>query len=95
VRTFSSVTGFVKLGQPVPESNFASESKRGAPQQAHLYGAGLLAVVVLTGESALRPFLSRNAILLRRELFTPLLVALPGLIAHLVLSDCPTVVISP
>jgi hypothetical protein len=36
VRTFSSVTGFVKLGHPVPDSNFASESNRGVPQQTQL-----------------------------------------------------------
>src|SRR4051812_27069019 len=42
VRTFSFETGPVKLGHPVPESNFASESKSGVPQQTHLYVPGCL-----------------------------------------------------
>src|SRR5450759_5147980 len=36
VRTFSPATGSVKLGQPLPESNLASESKRGVPQQTQV-----------------------------------------------------------
>src|ERR1700681_4653766 len=36
VRTFSSATGSEKLGQPVPESNFASKSNSGVPQHTHL-----------------------------------------------------------
>ena len=36
VRTFSSFTGVVKLGHPVPESNFASDSKSGVPQQTQV-----------------------------------------------------------
>jgi hypothetical protein len=36
VRTFSAATGSVKLGQPVPESNFASESNSGSPQQTQV-----------------------------------------------------------
>ena len=35
VRTFSLATGWKKLGQPVPESNLASEVNRGSPQQTH------------------------------------------------------------
>jgi len=31
---FSRTTGSVKLGQPVPESNFVSELKSSAPQAA-------------------------------------------------------------
>src|SRR3990167_567595 len=34
---FSKFAGSLKLGQPVPESNFASEEKSSAPQTAHLY----------------------------------------------------------
>ena len=33
VRIFSSATGAEKLGQPVPESNFAAELNSGLPQQ--------------------------------------------------------------
>jgi hypothetical protein len=33
VTTFSAATGWKKLGQPVPESNFAPEAKRGRLQQ--------------------------------------------------------------
>jgi hypothetical protein len=32
---FSGVNGWKKLGQPVPESNFASARKSGNPQQIH------------------------------------------------------------
>jgi len=32
VSTLPSKTGAKKLGHPVPESNFASEEKRGRPQ---------------------------------------------------------------
>ena len=35
VSTFSLAMGFQKLGQPVPDSNFVSESKRSFPQQTH------------------------------------------------------------
>src|SRR3981081_39857 len=38
--------------------------------------AWVLGVVVLTGEGALRPFLSRDTVLLRRALLTPLPVSL-------------------
>jgi len=34
--TFSSATGWKKLGHPVPESNFAFEAKSGSPQQTHV-----------------------------------------------------------
>jgi len=34
---FSKFAGSLKLGQPVPESNLASEEKSSAPQTAHLY----------------------------------------------------------
>jgi hypothetical protein len=34
VTTLSSAAGSTKLGQPVPESNFASERKTSAPQPA-------------------------------------------------------------
>ena len=34
VTTLSSAAGSTKLGQPVPESNFASERKSSAPQPA-------------------------------------------------------------
>jgi hypothetical protein len=36
VSTAPLSTGSKKLGQPVPESNFASELKSSAPQQTHL-----------------------------------------------------------
>ena len=36
VLTFSATEGLKKLGQPVWESNFASELKSSAPQQTHL-----------------------------------------------------------
>src|SRR2546428_6608352 len=32
-----SLAGFVKLGQPVPESNLSSDLKRILPQHTHLY----------------------------------------------------------
>jgi hypothetical protein len=32
VATFSSAIGWKKLGQPVPDSNFAVEAKSGSPQ---------------------------------------------------------------
>ena len=35
--TAAAVAGSVKLGQPVPESNFVSEENRSAPQAAHWY----------------------------------------------------------
>ena len=41
--TFSFDTGCQKLGQPVPESNFAFASKSGSPQQMHSYMPGSLA----------------------------------------------------
>jgi len=35
--TLPSEIGDPKLGQPVPESNMASDLNRGLPQQTHLY----------------------------------------------------------
>ena len=35
VATFSSAIGWKKLGQPVPESNFAFDANSGSPQQMH------------------------------------------------------------
>ena len=37
VSTASATFGSVKLGQPVPESNFVSEEKSSAPQPAQRY----------------------------------------------------------
>ena len=37
VRMLWEDTGALKLGQPVPESNFAVESNRSVPQQAQVY----------------------------------------------------------
>ena len=34
----------MKLGQPVPESNFVSEAKSGAPQPAQLYIPGVFSL---------------------------------------------------
>src|SRR5207249_7369741 len=57
VRTFSLEIGAVKLGQPVPESNFVSELNRGVPQQTQRYvpGAWLSQYSPLNGGSV--PFL--------------------------------------
>ena len=35
--TCSRLAGSVKLGQPVPESNFVSEEKSSVPQQTQVY----------------------------------------------------------
>jgi len=42
VRRFRSDTAFVKLGQPVPDSNFVSEEKRWLPQQTQTYRPSFL-----------------------------------------------------
>ena len=42
--TASATAGSVKLGQPVPESNFASEANSGAPQPAQLYMPGVFSL---------------------------------------------------
>ncbi len=76
VRTFSAATGLVKLGQPVPESNFASESNSGSPAADAGVGSRLLAIVILAGESPLRALLPGNSVLLGGELLFPLLVTL-------------------
>ena len=39
--TFSSPTGCQKLGQPVPDSNFASELNSSCPQQTQAYVPGV------------------------------------------------------
>src|SRR5580704_14522924 len=37
VSTFAGTSGFVKLGQPVPESNLSSELNRGSPETTSTY----------------------------------------------------------
>lgn len=77
----------IKLGVGIEEGGTAADTG---------VGAWILAVVILAGESALGAFLTRNTVLLWRELLAPFLVgltdlvALRGFVAHRLISYRPT-----
>ena len=71
VSTLESDAGSTKLGQPEPESNFASDRKSSVPQPAQRYTPGS-SVGVGTGEGTLGPLLAQHCVLLRGEAGLPL-----------------------
>ena len=62
----------MKLGQPVPDSNFVDEENSSAPHPAQRYDAVALLVNVAAGERPLGSLLAQHVVLLRRQLLAPL-----------------------
>ena len=77
--TASATAGSVKLGHPVPDSNFASEPNRAAPQPAQRYSPVCLVEQVVPRHRRLGPGAAQNLVLGGRELLAPLLLGLCSL----------------
>ena len=80
--TASATAGSVKLGQPVPESNFVSELNSSRPAGPAAVDAVGLRVRVGTGERRLGPLLAQDVKALGVELLAPLLLSLLKLLGH-------------
>ena len=85
--TLPSAAGWVKLGQPVPDSNLASEGNSSAPQPPQVY----IPVFLLSRSSPVNgrsvPFSRRMWNCLGRKLLPPLLLALVDLVQRFL--RCP------
>ena len=71
-RMFSFAAGWKKLGQPLPEWNFAFDSNSGRLQQTHTYMPGLLLFSRPPQKAASVFFAAGDAVLLRRQAKPPL-----------------------
>jgi hypothetical protein len=74
------VIGWKKLGQPDPESYFASDANNGVRQATQTYVPGFLVAIPLAAERGFRGRTTAHRVLLRAQAFAPLLVSLNGFV---------------
>ena len=74
--TFARSAGSVKLGQPVPESNFVPDENNSAPHPAHRYVPERSSIPKPPRERRLRALPAENVVLGQDELLAPLAVGL-------------------